>query len=121
MHIIFLIIFFILSCTPTKLEIDHSGSFYFKNNINKIIESSNLNANIAIEIRSLNNGRTLYSLNRNRLLTPASNIKLITSSAALEYLGDKFKLVESFLYSYQHPYNRNRRKYIYSLYKRINK
>ncbi len=91
MHIIFLIIFFILSCTPTKLEIDHSGSFYFKNNINKIIESSNLNANIAIEIRSLNNGRTLYSLNRNRLLTPASNIKLITSSAALEYLGDKFK------------------------------
>ena len=36
-------------------------------------------------------------------------------------LGDKFKLVESFLYSYQHPYNSNRRKYIYSLYKRINK
>jgi len=36
-------------------------------------------------------------------------------------LGDKFKLVESFLYSYQHPHNSNRRKYIYSLYKRINK
>ena len=36
-------------------------------------------------------------------------------------LGDKFKLVESFLYSYQHPFNSNKRKYIYSLYKRKNK
>ena len=91
MHLIFVIIFFSLSCIPSKLKIDHSGSLYFKKNIENIIQSSNLKANIAIEIRSLNNGQTLYSLNRNRLLTPASNIKLITSAAALEYLGDKYK------------------------------
>ena len=37
-----------------------------------------------------------------------------------ERLGDDFELLESFNYLYNHPSNGNTRKYIYTLFKRIN-
>lgn len=44
-----------------------------------------------VHVESMTNGRTLYSHNSNRSFIPASNVKLLTSSAALETLGPEYK------------------------------
>ncbi len=44
-----------------------------------------------ITVVSLEDARTLYSLNGDRLFTPASNMKLLTTAAALELLGENYQ------------------------------
>jgi D-alanyl-D-alanine carboxypeptidase/D-alanyl-D-alanine-endopeptidase (penicillin-binding protein 4) len=48
-------------------------------------------ANWGVEIKSLETGRVLYRRNAGKLFVPASNMKLVTSSAALETLGPGFR------------------------------
>ncbi|HYM19774.1 MAG TPA: D-alanyl-D-alanine carboxypeptidase/D-alanyl-D-alanine-endopeptidase [Candidatus Kapabacteria bacterium] len=48
------------------------------------------NAEIGIEIRSLKTGDKLFSLDADKNLLPASNLKLVTTSAALHLLGPDF-------------------------------
>ncbi|SVB05756.1 uncharacterized protein METZ01_LOCUS158610 [marine metagenome] len=80
-----------ISCSPHKALFDNSGSFTFKKNINELISSSGLDANLGIKIVSLATGKTLYSLNSQKLLMPASNNKLYTCAAALEKLGSDYR------------------------------
>jgi len=56
--------------------------------IDAIVSSPELTAaSWGIEVRSLLTGRTLYALNRERAFRPASNMKLVTTAAALDILG----------------------------------
>lgn len=49
------------------------------------------NAQIGVEVRSLKNGEKLFALNAERNLLPASNLKLVTTAAALKLLGLDFR------------------------------
>lgn len=44
-------------------------------------------SNIGVKVVSLTHGQTLYALNEHMLFNPASNQKLVTSAAALRFLG----------------------------------
>lgn len=44
-----------------------------------------------VDVRSLEDGRTLYQRNADRLFVPASNMKLLTGAAALEALGPEYR------------------------------
>ena len=49
------------------------------------------NASVGIAIEALPEGRVLYRHNEHQLLMPASNMKILTTSAALNLLGADFK------------------------------
>ena len=56
------------------------------------VKTNQLNsALVGVKIINLNNGKTIYSKNADKNFIPASNTKLITSTAALLYLGKDFK------------------------------
>lgn len=49
------------------------------------------NAQWGVTIQSLESGEYLYRKNENKLLMPASSLKLITTSAGLEFLGSDYR------------------------------
>lgn len=49
------------------------------------------NAQIGIDVRSLASGERLFNFDADKNLLPASNLKLITTAAALHYLGPDFR------------------------------
>src|SRR3989440_12642203 len=49
------------------------------------------NASVGIAIEALPEGRMLYRHNEHQLLMPASNMKILTTSAALNLLGKDFR------------------------------
>jgi len=55
--------------------------------INKIIEESEIDLNMSIQIISLDENKIIYDYNSQKLLMPASTNKLYTSAAALHFLG----------------------------------
>src|SRR5512136_2275374 len=48
-------------------------------------------ASYGIYISRLDNGRAIFQANSEKLLIPASNMKIITTAAALTFLGAEFK------------------------------
>lgn len=52
----------------------------------------------AVEVVSLDTGKTLCDMNSRRSLLPASNMKLFTTAAALHYLGPDFSVKTSFYF-----------------------
>ncbi len=57
-----------------------------------ILKAPALNHAIAgVHIRSVTDGRTIFSHNANKLFNPASNQKLLTTAAALYYLGPSYR------------------------------
>lgn len=46
---------------------------------------------VSISVKDANTGNTLYEKNQNILVHPASTLKIITSSAALDYLGNNYE------------------------------
>ncbi len=68
--------------------IAQSGLIKLKNDIDKIVDDEFFNrSQIAIEIYDLTDGISLYKHNNKLLLHPASTMKLLTTAAALFYLG----------------------------------
>ena len=63
------------------------GSPSLISKINKIIEESEVDLNMSIQIVSLDDNKIIYDYNSQKLLMPASTNKLYTSAAALYYLG----------------------------------
>lgn len=60
--------------------------------IDRIInQKSQKNVQFSIHIIKADNGEIIYSHNAEKPLIPASNMKIITTAAALEYLGPDFK------------------------------
>ncbi len=53
----------------------------------------------AVKVYDLTGNTELYSKNDKLLLTPASNMKILTSAAALIYLGEKHNFVTTFYYT----------------------
>lgn len=85
-----LIIIFIsihISCTPPKSLYKMEGSPSLIKKINKIIEESEIDLNMSIQIISLDENKIIYDYNSQKLLMPASTNKLYTSAAALHFLG----------------------------------
>jgi len=63
-----------------------------RSNINSVLSDSIFAGTTScVKIVSLNSGEVLYDRNSNLLVTPASNLKLLTSSAALNSLGKEFR------------------------------
>lgn len=63
-----------------------------KADINLLLDNPDFsNANIGISIVSLETGEILYKINDNKNFIPASTMKLITTAAALDYLGKDFR------------------------------
>lgn len=70
-------------------EIRPADRFYQQ--IDSILDDSALSACIiGVEVRSLGGGTTLYQRNSGKLFHPASNMKLLTTSTALELLGPDY-------------------------------
>ena len=60
--------------------------------INGIIsQSSQKKARFSVHILRADSGETIYSHNANRAMVPASNMKIITTAAALKYLGADYE------------------------------
>lgn len=72
-------------------------------NIDAVLDDSVLKSSfIGIKIVSLENGRTLYSRMSSKLFHPASNMKLLTTAAALALLDSNF-LLKTVVYSDKTP------------------
>ncbi|MCX6155740.1 MAG: D-alanyl-D-alanine carboxypeptidase/D-alanyl-D-alanine-endopeptidase [Candidatus Kapabacteria bacterium] len=66
------------------------------NDINSLLDNPDFsNAMIGICVQSMETGEYLYKHNEAKNLVPASNLKLFTTSTALEYLGKDFKYTTS--------------------------
>ena len=76
-----------VSCAPPKSLYKMEGSPRLINKINKIIEESEIDLNMSIQVLSLDDNKIIYDYNSQKLLMPASTNKLYTSAAALHYLG----------------------------------
>lgn len=69
-----------------------------KRAILEVIQRSPLkSARISVQIRSLDDGAIIYAQNPDELLNPASNVKLVTSAAALVRLGPDYRFETEFL------------------------
>jgi len=77
-----------ISCSPPKSLYKMEGSPSLINRINKIIEESEIDLNMSIQVLSLDDDKIIYDYNSQKLLMPASTNKLYTSAAALHYLGE---------------------------------
>ena len=76
----------ITSCVPPKSFYKMEGSINLRNKINEIIEKSEIDLNMSIQIISLKNDKVIYDYNSQKLLMPARTNKLYTRAAAFPYL-----------------------------------
>lgn len=67
------------------------GTSQLNNIVNDIINSGVGGADIAVYVKSMKDGQTLYSRNINEPLTPASTMKILTAESALLYLGPDYR------------------------------
>lgn len=67
------------------------GASQLINHINSIIYDNSMNADVAVYVKSMQHGDSLYSRNVNTSMTPASTMKLFTAEAALLYLGPEYR------------------------------
>ncbi len=68
-----------------------------QSDLSALIDNPDLaSATIGISIRSLETGEYFFKYNENKNSIPASTLKLLTTAAALEYLGEDFRFSTSF-------------------------
>ncbi|HZI08008.1 MAG TPA: D-alanyl-D-alanine carboxypeptidase/D-alanyl-D-alanine-endopeptidase, partial [Archangium sp.] len=64
----------------------------------QVLQREPLNASrVAVHMMSLDDGSVVFSHNADELLNPASNVKLVTSAAALSTLGPEYRYETEFL------------------------
>src|SRR5438132_294618 len=66
-----------------------NGIVQLANELNYLVNSNNSDADIAVYVKSMEYGDSLYARNINQPLTPASTLKIFTAEAALIYLGSE--------------------------------
>ena len=64
----------------------------YAQSITKTISSLKINTSaVSVSIKDVQTGKEVYSLNEKSPRIPASTLKIVTSSAALETLGEDYK------------------------------
>ncbi|MGR3220628.1 MAG: D-alanyl-D-alanine carboxypeptidase/D-alanyl-D-alanine endopeptidase [Candidatus Anammoxibacter sp.] len=84
---------YILSCRNTGAEeAEVSTHLYLKHRLESILKHPHLNnASISLRVVSVNEEKVLFSYKSKEQLKVASNMKLLTTAAALIYLGKDFR------------------------------
>lgn len=67
------------------------GAQALSNELSSVIYDTSRNADIAVYVKSMRYGDSLYARNINLPLTPASTMKILTAEAALLYLGADYR------------------------------
>ncbi|MEK4759281.1 D-alanyl-D-alanine carboxypeptidase/D-alanyl-D-alanine-endopeptidase [Viridibacillus sp. FSL E2-0187] len=62
-----------------------------REDIEKIVKEQLDGAEVSISVRQKNSGRLIYSYKGGQAIKPASNMKLLTSAAALDVLGNNYR------------------------------
>lgn len=76
-----------------------SSSKHIQNEIEKLFTDKFFTSSLAaIDVYDLTAGKTLYQKDNKLLLHPASNMKILTSAAALKYLGGDYQFKTSLYY-----------------------
>lgn len=66
----------------------------FEKQINGLIgQSSQKKVSYSVKIIEADGGKAVYSSNAEKVMMPASNMKIITTAAAIHFLGDGFEYV----------------------------
>jgi D-alanyl-D-alanine carboxypeptidase/D-alanyl-D-alanine-endopeptidase (penicillin-binding protein 4) len=87
-----LAIFFVFLPTFSFALVNEEGVSKFRKSVNSILSSTCLRKNnYGVKIYSLDRGETLYEIRSKRLFIPASNAKVLTTAAALKYLGSNYR------------------------------
>jgi len=73
------------------------GTTQLGNELNYAINSLNSNAAIAVYVKSMKYGDSLYARNINQSLTPASTLKVLTAEAALLFLKPEYRFATHLL------------------------
>ena len=77
---------------PTDAHADESADVRLDKAIRRILHAPELrNALAGVHVRSMADGRMLFGRNEARLFNPASNMKILTTAAALWYLGASYR------------------------------
>nr|WP_255671689.1 D-alanyl-D-alanine carboxypeptidase/D-alanyl-D-alanine-endopeptidase [Corallococcus sp. AS-1-6] len=75
-----------------------------KNALVQVMQRTALKSSrVGVHMQSLDDGTVVFSHNADELLNPASNVKLVTSSAALVALGPEFRYETEFLVEQELP------------------
>ncbi|NNC14638.1 D-alanyl-D-alanine carboxypeptidase/D-alanyl-D-alanine-endopeptidase [Corallococcus exiguus] len=75
-----------------------------KNALVQVMQRTALKSSrVGVHMQSLDDGTVVFSHNADELLNPASNVKLVTSSAALVALGPEFRYETEFLVEAEMP------------------
>lgn len=83
----------------TLLTISLTLSQSISSRINKVISNKFFDSClIAIQVEDLTTNKTLFKKNEKMLLRPASNLKIITSTAGLIYLGEDYQFTTNLYY-----------------------
>jgi serine-type D-Ala-D-Ala carboxypeptidase/endopeptidase (penicillin-binding protein 4) len=87
-----LAISFVFLPTFSFALVNEEGVDKFRKSVNKILSNACLRKNnYGLKIYSLDRGETLYEIRSKRLFIPASNAKVLTTAAALKYLGSNYR------------------------------
>ena len=84
----------VLGATPTTVRsaARQSGRDDLTAKLDRIFERPDLRETIfGVRVLELPSGRVLYRRDDRRTLIPASNVKLVTTAAALAILGDQYR------------------------------
>ena len=73
------------------------GTQQLNNTLNYLVNSNKANADIAVYVKSMKNGDTLYSRSIQQPMIPASTMKILTAEAALLYLGPDYRFATQLL------------------------
>ncbi len=91
MLMIILLLFLLINCAGVNKNTDFFDNNDIRGKIFSLISDANFdNANWGIYISRLKDGDIIFSHNSDKVFMPASNMKLVTTSAALKYLGPDF-------------------------------
>ena len=92
--------FFSFLCLTSILIFPQSKEQLLKTGIDSLLKDNFFQSSqIAVDVFDLTSHKTLYQKNEKLLLNPASNLKILTTVAALNYLGDSYKFETSVYYT----------------------
>ena len=83
----------VFTVVPKQSVVQASSTYgTMENNINRIMADASMKSVVSsVTVRKASTGEVIYQANADRKVTPASTLKLLTSAAALETLGEEYR------------------------------